>query len=310
MDVKHVPEGYLADTRRNRELTQSIEELIEAKNNDVILEGKATMYDAENNLIVELKCGTGIIPHDEGSIDGSTTRDIALMSRVGRNVAFKVSNITIRGDGQPPQILLSRRAAQDDAINQYINCLQAGDIIDARITHLDNHGAWCDIACGVVALIPMSSISISHISNAQDRFYVGQDIHAVVKSAENPRRVCLSHKELLGTWNENILKYKVGETVIGIVRNTKDDCVFIELKPNLVGAAEKGPVSYHNGDIVSVMIKSIIPENLKIKLNLVDKIGETIEPLPFKYYITSGNLAKWRYTPDSCSKTVETVFYD
>ena len=61
----------------------------------------------------------------------------------------------------------------------------------------------------------------------------------------------------------------------------------------------------------SVYIKSILPERMKIKLTLLDRLpgsGErriTLED----YYIRSGTLKRWQYQPDNCLRQcVETVF--
>ena len=94
-------------------------------------------------------------------------------------------------------------------------------MIDAKITHLESFGAFCDIGCGNVALLPIDAISVSRISHPKDRFKVGDDIKAVIKSVADDGKITLSHKELLGTWEENAAAYRQGETVSGIVRNRK-----------------------------------------------------------------------------------------
>ena len=45
---------------------------------------------------------------------------------------------------------------------------------------------------------------------------------------------------MYGTWEENIKDFKEGMKVIGIARETEKskNCIFIELKPNLIGLAE------------------------------------------------------------------------
>ena len=45
------------------------------------------------------------------------------------------------------------------------------------------------------------------------------DIKVIVKSFDDSGRVTLSHKELLGTWEENASFFNVGETVSGIARS-------------------------------------------------------------------------------------------
>ena len=72
-------------------------------------------------------------------------------------------------------------------------------------------------------------------------------------------RVSLSHKELLGTWEENAALFSSGETVSGIVRSVEHYGVFVELAPNLAGLAEpKDGVKV--GQQASVYIKNLIPD--------------------------------------------------
>ena len=76
---------------------------------------------------------------------------------------------------------------------------------------------------------------MSRISHPSDRFRTGQDIYAVVTDVDQTLRVSLSHKELLGTWEENAALFSSGETVSGIVRSVEHYGVFVELAPNLAG---------------------------------------------------------------------------
>ena len=76
-------------------------------------------------------------------------------------------------------------------------------------------------------------------------------------------RISLSHKELLGTWEENAAFFNAGDTVEGIVRGIEPYGVFVELTPNLSGLSEPRD-GLREGERVCVYIKSIIPEKMKI----------------------------------------------
>ena len=105
-------------------------------------------------------------------------------------------------------------------------------------------------------------------------------------------------------------------TVSGIVRSIESYGVFVELAPNLAGLAElrddrRAFYDLKAGDNVSVYIKSIIPEKMKIKLVLIDISAETITSKPIQYFIDVNkidHLDVWQYSPDYCIKTVGTVF--
>ena len=96
------------------------------------------------------------------------------------------------------------------------------------------------------------------------------DIRAVVRMKDE-NRITLSHRELLGTWTENAERFRVGETVAGIVRSVESYGIFVELTPNLAGLAELKE-NVHAGQQASVFIKSILPNRMKVKLVLVATI--------------------------------------
>ncbi|MDE7301694.1 MAG: 30S ribosomal protein S1, partial [Oscillospiraceae bacterium] len=120
-------------------------------------------------------------------------------------------------------------------------------------------------------------------------------------------RVWLSHKELLGTWEENAARFNYGETVSGIIRSVEDYGIFVELAPNLAGLAEpKEGVSV--GQNASVYIKALIPEKMKVKLIIVDVFSGAHIHRPPEYFITEGRLSYWKYSPDQSAKIIESRF--
>ena len=306
---KFMPEGWLADTVENKSAIISPDTLTNACELGRTLEARALICDSGHNLIVDLGAMRGIIPRDEGAMglsDGSV-RDIAVISKVNKPVCFKVMEIVRQPDGK--QIaLLSRRKAQEECVKKYILSLSPGDIIDARVTHLEPFGAFVDIGCGIVSLIPIDLISVSRISHPHDRFYIGQDIRVIVKYVDAfSGRVCLSHKELLGTWEENAALFGSGETVAGIIRSVESYGIFIELTPNLAGLAEPKE-GVRPGQQASVYIKNLIPEKMKVKLIIVDSFEADYMTTKLNYFINDNHIDKWVYSPPSCPKALETVF--
>lgn len=305
-DQLFLPEGSLLHTLENKRMTATYAALAEAALNGTVLEGLATVCDAAHNLHVSLPCMEGIIPHEEGAIGiaEGVTRDIAVISRVGKPVSFVVSGFENTANGM--RAVLSRKAAQENCRRHVLRCKTAGDIIPARVTRLESFGAFCDIGCGVSALMPIAGMSVSRISHPSDRLRVGMDILGVITSMEDGR-ICLSQRELLGTWEENVQSFSQGETVVGTVRSVESYGVFIELTPNLAGLAES------RGDLrpgmrVSAYIKSIIPEKMKVKLIIIDEAGDAPPPALPQYFIREGHLEYWQYSPPGASKRIETVF--
>ncbi|MGI6264080.1 MAG: S1 RNA-binding domain-containing protein [Acutalibacteraceae bacterium] len=300
-------EGVRLGTPENTAAVRSMAGLTRAMEEGTILAARAVMCDAGHNLHVELPCMEGIIPHDEGAIGiaEQTTRDIALISRVSKPVCFMVTGFEDLPDGRR-RAILSRRKAQERCRERYIQTLRVGDIIPARVTRLESFGAFCDIGCGLPALMPIAGISVSRIAHPRDRFSPGMDVLGVVSSIDGDR-VCLSQRELLGTWEENASLFSPGETVTGIIRSVEDYGVFVELTPNLAGLAEPHE-GVRPGQLAGVYIKSILADKMKLKLVIIDAQDVERPVSPPRYFITGGHIDRWVYSPPGCGKVIESVF--
>ena len=301
------PEGALFGTYENQQLISSPEGLAEAMNRGIILEAPASVCTGDHDLLLELPCGIGMIPREEGAVGirEGTARDIALISRVGKVVCFKVQELTTGSDGRIAA-RLSRRAAQEECMANFTDKLLPGDVIDVRVTHLERFGCFVDMGCGLPSLIPIDMISVSRISHPSDRFSVGDRLRAAV-SSRSGHRLCLTHKELLGTWQENADRFSAGETVSGIVRSVEEYGIFVELAPNLAGLAElRDGVS--PGQAVSVYIKAIIPEKMKVKLIIVDCTALPPAKGAQRYFTDCCHISRWVYSTPESSKLIETVF--
>lgn len=302
-----LPEGMRIGTAANHRAMLSEFALRDAAAEGRVLESRALLCDSAHDLHVDLGCMKGVIPREEGAlgIDTGEVRDIALISRVGKPVCFRVTGFEPDGLGGV-RAVCSRKAVQQDCMTQLVETLSAGDVLSARVTHLETFGVFADIGAGLSALMPIDSISVSRIPHPNVRFIPGQDIRAVVKSVDEKRRITLTHKELLGTWEQNAEEFEAGQTVPGIVRSVERYGIFVELTPNLAGLAEYTDGVFP-GQGASVYIKSVLPERMKIKLIVVDTFPDT-PPQELRYFTECEHIDRWIYSPDCCDKVVETVF--
>ena len=305
--TNYLPEGFLINTRENTLALSSYDAFYKAYTDKKQLEARAIYCDREHNLHIDFGFIHGIIPREECAIGikEGTTRDIAIIARVNKPVRFIIDDISFAGDKKIA--FLSRRKVQEKFQNQLNKTIFTGDVITARITHLESFGAFCDIGCGINALLPIDNISVSRIPHPSVRFDVGDDIKVIIKSFDENGRATLSHKELLGTWEENAENFHIGETVSGIVRSVESYGIFVELTPNLAGLAEYTS-SVFDGQQTSVYIKSLIPEKMKVKLIIVDSFDADYPKKKPDYFIKEGHLDYFRYSPHSCEKIIETFF--
>ena len=311
------PEGMTLGTPQNRELlSMGRSGLEKAMAMGAILESTAVLCDGNMNLHVDLNGIEGIIPRSEACYShiGEPTKDIAIITRVGKPICFKVMSV-IEENGRV-RAYLSRRQAQIECMNNYIFDLIPGDIICSRVTHMEPFGAFVDIGCGIVSLLSVDCISVSRFSHPKDRLYNGMIINTVLKTVDKEKgRIFVSMRELLGTWEENAALFSAGQTVAGIIRSVESYGIFVELTPNLAGLAElKDDIGAHKGEcgrLAAVYIKSIIPERMKIKLVLIDSYLDEPENRSLRYFVDCDRVSHidyWKYSPEISKKVIETVF--
>lgn len=317
MEERYLPEGELQNTERNRLTLSSCAGLEAAMRNRETVEGIATLCDGKMRLKVDLGVAEGIIEPEEAVYcrAGETRKDIAIITRVGKPVCGKI--LSVEREEDRVVVRLSRRAAQEECIENYLSRLLPGDVIPARVTHLEPFGAFLDVGCGVASLLSVDCISVSRISHPKDRLACGDALSVAVRSIDRENgHIYVSLRELLGTWMENASAFEVGQTVTGIIRSVESYGVFIELAPNLAGLAEVRESDAEElrgriGKSVAVYVKSILPERMKIKLVLIDGRCEAAPRRPLRYFLstaTTKHIDRWIYSPAVSSKIVETDF--
>ena len=263
---KFMPEGW---SKTNQIF--DLEQLKNAKENGTIIQGFVEKCDENCNLHISLgEKINGIIPRNEMDAisfdDFGMTKQSICKNKVNHFVQFKVKDI-----GSDNSVLLSRKDAEKDVLNWIKSDLQPGMVVNGIVKNMRKYGVFVDIGGGITGLLHIEDISISRIKSPEERFFNGQKIKVVVKYIDKENdRVFLSHKELLGNWEENVQNYQEKMIVDGTVKETDKykNGIFIELNPNLVGLAEyKDGLKY--GQKVKVYIKKIIRDKKKIKLIIV-----------------------------------------
>lgn len=263
--------------------------------------GVVVKYINEKGLLVDLKNGVkGLISVNDFE-DMNKTSNISLINKVGQVVFCEVTGVK---DGY---VVLNRRNIQKKYKKNYLNQLKPGTVFDTFVISMAPFGAFVDIGCGIPALLPIGDIMIARFSNIKDVIKVGMPIKVIYKGYVDNGYV-VSHKELLGTWEENIKNFKSGEICQGIVREIQPYGAFIEIAPNLTGLADyPHDFNIHVGDSVCVLFKSYNAEKLKVKLSIV-RISNVAYRVNYDYYVKEGIMTDWLYTPKDSFKKIETKF--
>lgn len=291
--LPYAPEGFFLSS-------PTLDALHRGAEQGDIFQAMCTKCDEFHNLHVDLGCCKGIIPREETAIGVAegVTKEFAILSRVGKPVCFQVL-----GFDQAGNALLSRRSAQTDAKSYFMSALQPGDIVPAVVQNPSHLGVFCDIGCGITAMMRIDRCCISRLQTTAEHYSIGQKIFTVIYAIDDDTGfIHLTGRELLGTWEENVNDFRAGQTVSGTVRSVMPYGIFVELTPNLSGLAEPVP-NVSDGDPVSVYIRSIQHDRHKIKLNILQVLPKRTTPLRLPYRITEGKLKKWEYYPGSTAIT-------
>ena len=169
----YLPEGSYMVQPAVRQAFSTLGALRQAQDEGRILEAVAQRCTAAHDLLFDLGIAQGILPRVSCAlgIEQGDTREIAILSRVGKPTCFVVTDIDESTD--PPTAWLSRTIVQQKAQDRMLDSLRPGDVIPARVTHLEPFGAFVDAGCGVPSLIGIENLSVSRICHPSDRLTVG-----------------------------------------------------------------------------------------------------------------------------------------
>lgn len=274
----------------------TLEELHKAKENGEILE--ATVQKCDKKLTLELNLGNSIIGKIAiEDLEDTQSENIkaAAMSKVGKTIKFIV--VDIENKDENTFVKCSRALVQKRCNAEYISKLRPGDIIEALALKYETYGIFCDIGCGITALLPTGKIRVPYIIDPCSENKSIKKLYAVVNKIHSDGKIELTHKELLGTWKDEVSKLHKGEIRLGKVLK-EDDCgYFIMISQNLKGLAESGNNKLNPGDTVSVKILHINENRHRVKLQIIDKVENQHIFKEYDYKLKSGHINKWEYYP-------------
>ena len=143
MQTTYSPEGAKLHTQENAQFLSTLDDMRRAMREGVILEAVAARANGTGSLAVPLGEMIGIMEKSEVQMTapGESVKDIAVITRVGKPVCFKIIEITEPKVGAPI-VRLSRRAAQEECARSFLANLTPGDVIPAKVTHLERFGAF------------------------------------------------------------------------------------------------------------------------------------------------------------------------
>jgi len=157
-----------------------------------------------------------------------------------------------------------------------------GSKLKGKVVNLVPYGAFIELEKGVEGLIHISEISwTKRINHPSEVLAIGDTVEAVVLSIDSDnQKISLGLKQLeANPWLEAPVKYPVGSTIKGKVKNLTDYGAFVELDENIDGLVHVSDISWtkkisHPSEVlkksqkIEATVLSVDQENMKIALGL------------------------------------------
>lgn len=193
---------------------------------------------------------------------------------IGQDMLVKV----ISCERESNKLIFSEKAVKAQEVKQKIEKFQVGDKVKGKITGIVDFGLFVRIDPEIEALVHISEISWTRVSDLHKMFKVGDEIETMVISIDDGR-ISLSLKRLLpDPWVKAASKYKVGDVVEGEVTKITPFGAFVSLDEEIDGLVHISELSSERivdpGQIVGLgkkyqfKIISIEAENHRLGLTM------------------------------------------
>ena len=273
----------------------SLDELINAYRSRLPVEGKIQEV-CKGGVIIDLMKHRAFCPVSQ--IDVQFVQDPA--DYVGQTYNFLITRLEEKGRN----IVVSRRVLLEEAQEKvklaYLEKLQIGQTVEGKVTRLMPYGAFVELVPGLEGMVHISEMSWSRIDNPDECVRPGEKISVKVIELDpgndtGKTKIALSAKQIEGDpWERLPEALRPGEKVTGKVTRCAPFGVFVEVSPGIEGLVHISEMSYVKrvlqpeeivsaGETVSVMVKSIDPQNRKLSLSLRDAEGDPWLDVPDKF---------------------------
>jgi len=231
---------------------------------------------------------------------------------VGETYEFLITQLEDRGKN----IVVSRRKLLAQALEKqraaFFSTLNAGDVLEGRVTRLMPYGAFVELTPGVEGMVHISEMSWSRVQKPEDVVRPDERVAVVVLDIadgdkEDRKKISLSIKQVDGDpWDSAADRFKAGDRLNGKVTRCMKFGVFVEIAPGIEGLVHISEMSYVKrvvnpedvvkvGEAVSVLVKEIDVNARRISLSIRDAEGDPWLEVPDKFsvgQVVNGTLEK------------------
>ena len=201
----------------------------------------------------------------------------------GQVIQLRLINI----DPETQKINLSLKHMEADPWTTFEQRYQVGDVITKPITKITAFGVFIEIEPGIEGLAHVSELSwTKKVTNPKELYNIGDVVSAQILGYDlDKKRVSLGIKQLLpNPWDTVAEEFPVGKVFQGKVAKLTNAGAYIELGNGIDGFLHIEDVAWNRkfnhmnqfckaGDVIEVKVKSVDPENRRVRLTIKDISG-------------------------------------
>jgi small subunit ribosomal protein S1 len=256
---------------------------------ETLLTSKETIHSSiigynKGGLIVPVGGLRGFVPASQISLSRRAgLQGDSPESKWSKMIGLAIDVCVIEVDRERRRLILSERAAstetRESLKERVIDELQEGEVKLGRVTSLADFGAFVNIS-GADGLVHLSEISWERINHPSEVLKVGQEVKVKVISIDkDKKRIGLSIRQLQSDpWAKQVAAYQVGQLLEGKITRLTKFGAFARLEGDIEGLIHISEISekriehpkevLHEGDVVTLRVIKIDPDNHRIGLSL------------------------------------------
>ncbi len=207
-----------------------------------------------------------------------------ILNRLRKLIGTEIMAKVITCEKDTNKLIFSEKAVKAQEVKQRIDKFKVNDVVKGKITGIVDFGLFVSIDPEIEALVHISEVSWTRVTDLHRLFKVGDEVETMVISVEDGR-VSLSIKRLLpDPWVKAASKYKVGDVVSGEITKITPFGAFVSLDPEIDGLVHISELSSERivdpGQVVELgktyrfKIISIEAENHRLGLSMKVEQGK------------------------------------
>lgn len=259
-----------------------------------VISGKVVNI-TDYGAFVELEPGVEGLVHISEMFWTKEIRHPSKVLKVGETVKVKVLEVNKEGK----RISLGLKQTMPNPWEILKEKYPEGSIVKGVVRNVTNFGVFVGVEEGIDGLIHISDISWKpKIKHPAEMFKKGQVVEAMVLGVDvENEKFSLGIKQMhKNPWVEFTERFPPGSVVSGKITSITDFGVFVEIEEGIEGLVHISELSprrvksaaeiYSVGDTVSAVVKSVDPQNRKIRLSIKD-YELTVEGSLVKQYLNN-----------------------